>query len=245
MASNTDLIVSKDESKNVQLEGRNFFAFQDNNALWSSEFLQYSDFLEKLVFRITRNPKSLTTHLQRIYFCFHKDLNEQLFAAIIDFLIVLNRRGLQISWRMLSGIKSHLSPEHFKVVKDFLNDQHANINHLQGNQYSVLTRGKLGTEDMISYIADTNAEVDFDPLEIARDHIEYSQLEEAKRVLENAIFKQPTRVDLQRELLALFRSTRDNDGFAKMLAELKRSGLDIIDEWNELNNLFKGRNNNG
>jgi hypothetical protein len=244
MASNTDLIVSKDDNKNAPLEGLSFFGFQDNDILWSSEFLQYSDFLEKLVFRIARNPKALKTHLQRIYFCFHKNLNEQLFAAIVDFLVILNKRGLQISWRMLSGTKSHLNPEHFKVIKDFLNDQHANVNHLQGNQYSVLTRGKLGTEDMISY-TDSNTEVDFDPLEIARDHIEYSQLEEAKRVLENAIFKQPTRTDLQRELLALFRSTRDYEGFTKMLAELKRSGLDIIDEWNELNNLFKGRNNNG
>lgn len=244
MTVNTDFIFCKDENKNKPLQGVNFFCLEEANMLWSPELLNYADFLEKLVFRIARKPKMLISHLQRIYFCFHKDLNEQLFAAIVDFLVILNRRGQAISWRVLVGAKSRLNAEQFKAIKDFLKDEHANANLIAGNQYSIFTKGILSKNIMINYM-DKPDVLDYDPLEIARDHIEYSQLEEAKRVLEKAILKQPTRFELHHELLALYQSTRDPDGFYKMFDELKQSGSEIIDEWNQLNHLFKGRNSNG
>ncbi|MDD2723064.1 MAG: hypothetical protein PHH59_03450 [Methylovulum sp.] len=244
MTVDTDLIVCKNEKKNSPVQGIGFFSLQDANMLWSPERLNYSDFLEKLVFRIARKPNALMPHLQRIYFCFHKNLNEQLFAAIVDFLVILNKRGLAISWRVLIGAKSILNAYQFKMIKDYLKDEHARFSLLTGNQYSIFTKGLIGVNNMISYI-DKPEKLDYDPLEIARDHIEYSQLEEAKHVLENAILKQPKRFELQHELLALYQSTRDPEGFNKMLNELKQSGFDIIDEWNQLNYLFKGQNSDG
>lgn len=245
MMVETDLIVCTDENKNQPvMQGQGFFRLDDINALFSEELCAYTDSLEKLVFRVARKPKNLLSHLQRIYYCFNKGLQEQLFAAIVDFLVVLDRRGQAISWRVLSGAKSHLTDGQFLLIKDYLKNAQAEPMLLQGNEYSIFTRGMIGTNAMVSYVVGETLS-EHDPLDIARDHIEYSQLEEAKRVLENAILKQPTRIELQHELLALYQSTRDSEGFNNMSSELKRMGFDIISEWGELDNLFKGQASNG
>ena len=84
-----------------------------------------------------------------------------------------------------------------------------------------------------------------DPLAIALDYIEYSQLDEAKQVLEEAILVRPERLDLRQELIDLYRLTGDSNGFHQMLAKLTRLGISITDDWNQLNNYFEGQNNNG
>jgi hypothetical protein len=85
----------------------------------------------------------------------------------------------------------------------------------------------------------------YDPLAIARDHIEYSQLDEARQVLEIAVLERPTRWDFQEDLLDLYRSTRDTDSFNAMFTQLIESGITLNDKWHTLNNYFKGQNNNG
>jgi hypothetical protein len=200
--------------------------------------MSYVDYLEKLVFQIARKPKSLIAHLRRIHYCFHANLNRQLFAALVDFLFILNKRGQAISWRMLIGAKPKLLPEQFDAIKIFLKDEHANVNLLKGNEYSILTKGFIGTDDIIQPVE--KAYQGYDPLEIARDHIEYSQLEEATHVLESAIVDQPARIDLQQELLALYRSTDNSTRFYSMLAEFSERGVELCDEWNKLNNYYKG-----
>lgn len=237
------LITCDDNNAAASAELIRFFSLQDTDGLWSTEALLYNDFLEKLVFRISRKPKCLLTHVQRIYYCFQMHLNAQLFAALVDFLVILNRQGPEISRRMVTGAKSRLSSKQFKALNDYLRDD-ADINPLSGNQFSIFTQGLVGINNIIQQIT-THDEHKHDPLALARDHIEYSQLEEAKQVLEKAILKQPTRLDLHHDLLAIYKSTRDTSGFNRMLAELIQSGVAIPDEWVQLNYYFKVQNNDG
>lgn len=245
MNNHTNLIICTDETDVQPVEQARFFSLQEANFLWSPEALVYTDFLDKLVFNIARRPRRLITHLQRIYYCFHTNLNEQLFAAIVDFLIVLNKRGQAISWRVLIGAKSQLSSDQFQLLKGYLKGDYGDINLLPGNQYSIFSKGLLGLNKMVQQIEQQREESGYDPLELARDHIEYSQLEEAKQVLEKAVLEQPARSELHHELLALYQSTRDSTGFNQMLTELTQSGFTITDEWMQLNDYFKGRNNDG
>ena len=78
-------------------------------------------------------------------------------------------------------------------------------------------------------------------MELARDYIEYSQLDEAKHVLEMAILEQPERLEIHYELLTLYQSMRDSAGFNQMLIQLTHAGIDLIDEWTQLNIYFKGQ----
>ena len=184
------LLVTYNGNKTEPIALRQFFSLPDKNSLWSAETLNYEDFLEKLVFSITRRPKCLITHLQRIYFCFHKNLDEQLFAAIVDFMIVLNRRGRKISRRVIMGAKPRLSADQFNTLKDYLKNDTADANLLLGNQYSILTKGMIGINKLVKHV-ETKNEYSHDPLDIARDHIEYSQLDEARTFACHAGAKAP------------------------------------------------------
>ncbi len=238
--NNLIIRISENLAKPEYIQVR-LFSLQDiDQYFWNTDVLAYKDFLEKLVFRIARRPKHLISHIQRIYYCFHTNLNEQLFAAIVDLLVVLNNRGQAISWRILMGAKSQLSADQFDVLKKHLKSEHADVNLLVGNQYSILTRGLLGVNDMVQQQKKQD-QVIYDSLELARDYIEYSQLDEAKHVLEMAILEQPERLEIHYELLTLYQSMRDSAGFNQMLIQLTHAGIDLIDEWTQLNIYFKGQ----
>ena len=116
MNSDDPLINCDDNNASKSPELKRFVSSRDTGDLWSTEDLLDNDFLEKRVFRIARNPKCLITHVQRIYYCFHMQLDEQLYAALVDFLVILNKQGKEISWRMVTGAKSRLSSKQFTGV---------------------------------------------------------------------------------------------------------------------------------
>jgi len=243
MSNNTYLVTCDDNAVPEQSEVDGFFSLKNTGILWGSTgTLQSNESLEKLVFLVAKKPKQLTNHVQRISYCFQKNLNKQLFAAIVDFLVVLNQQGQAISWRVVLGAKSQLTPEQFAELKGYLKGD-IDKNLLSGNQYSVFSKGFVGVNKMIQQIE--KAEKEDDPLIIALDYIEYSQLDEAKQVLEDAILVQPERLDLRQELIDLYRLTGDSNRFHQMLAKLTRLGIGMTDDWNQLNNYFKGQNNNG
>lgn len=246
MNFNTRLVNCENDDSPELTELLSFFSLRNTAVLWdSTKSFRCTDGLEKLVYQIARKPKCLIIHVQRIYHCFQNNLNEQLFAALVDFLAILNQRGYPISWRMVIGAKSHLTPDQFKVLESYLKAGNTETKLLSGNQYTLFTKGIIGVNKMILQSEKFDSNNDDDPLVIARDHIEYSQLTEAKQVLERAILERPERLDLQQELLELFKSTRDSDGFYHILAELNRLNESVSDEWNQLNNFFKGQNSNG
>ncbi len=245
MNINTNLITCGDESDTRSIDRMSFFSCDDEDFFWFQDAVGCTDFLGKLVFNVARKPKRLTAHLQRIFYCFKAHKSEQLFAAIVDFLVVLNKRGEAISWRVVIGAKSQLSSDQFQLLKSYLKNDQDEVHRLPANQYSIFTRGLLGVNNMVRQIEQPLENMDYDPLELARDHIEYSQLEEAKLVLERAVVSDPGRSELQHELLVLYQSTRDSLGFNRMFAELAQLEVNMVDEWGQLNDYFKGRNNNG
>ena len=245
MNNSTLLITCDDDAIVEQLGAGGFFSLQNTvGFLCGKEVSKYDEELERQVFLITKKPKCLVNHMRRIYYCFQKNLNNQLFAAIVDFLVVLNQHGQAISWRVVLGAKSRLSSEQFQELKCYLKGDGVGVNLLQGNQYSVFSRGLVGINKMVQPIIGKEEQIN-DPLIIALDHIEYSQLDEAKKVLEEAILAQPEREDLRQELCNLYKLTGDSNRFHQMLARLTRLGVSVTDDWNQLNNYFKGQNNNG
>lgn len=244
MNNNATLVTCDNDEVVDHSVKKRLFSLQDTSGfLYQTEDVQHDNELERLVFLVTKKPKCLASHMQRIYYCFQKQLTEPLFAALVDFLIVLNRQGQAISWRVLVGTKSQLSAEQFQELKAYLKEADADVYQLQGNQYSVFSKGLVGGSQMIQQIE--KEELENDPLIIALDHIEYCQLDEAKTVLEDAILVNPDREDLRLELCDLYKSTRDASRFHQMLARLTRQGVNVTDDWNQLNNYFKGQNNNG
>jgi len=197
------------------------------------------NFLKNLVFLVAKKPKRLITHIQRIYHCYQANLQEPLFAALVDLLVVLNGRGKAISRRMIIGTKSKLSDDQYKKLQTFMTEDF-DVALLSGNQYSVFTKGLVGTGNLVQQI-ETPDKQTYDPLVLAHDYIEYSQLDEAKDVLEKAIVNQPQRLELHQCLLEVYKSTLDTSGFTTMFNIL--AGLDVAmpNDWSTLQAFFNER----
>ena len=141
--------------------------------------------LDGILSTLLSAPKHLHTHLQRIYFCYRHDLKEALFAALIDFLIVLKGKGSAVGHRMVNGAKPKLSDADYQALKAALELSEDEIEWVDGNLYSLFTQGLIGTSILIHKEKKKNI-LNHDPLTIARDYVAYSQLDMAMETLEEA-----------------------------------------------------------
>ena len=206
MDNNTQLLIYNDDDADEYSTSKAFFSLQNTGVFWcNTGTLQNDEALEKLVFLIAKKPKCLINHVQRIYYCFQENLGEQLYAALVDLLIILNKQGQAISWRMVLGTKSQLTAEQFQELKGYLKGNQVSTSRLKGNQYSVFSKGLVAVNKMIWQIE--NEVKEDDPLMIALDYIEYSQMDEAKAVLQEAILLQPEKMALHHELFDLYKLT--------------------------------------
>lgn len=206
MDNNTQLLIYNDDDADEYSTSKAFFSLQNTGVFWcNTGTLQNDEALEKLVFLIAKKPKCLINHVQRIYYCFQENLGEQLYAALVDLLIILNKQGQAISWRMVLGTKSQLTAEQFQELKGYLKGNQVSTSRLKGNQYSVFSKGLVAVNKMIWQIE--NEVKEDDPLMIALDYIEYSQMDEAKAVLQEAILLQLEKMALHQELFDLYKLT--------------------------------------
>ena len=107
--------------------------------------------LEHLIYQILRNPKNLTTHIQRINYCFKQKNSDQLYAALVDFFIVLSGKGDALCLRMYKSVKSRLSEEQNKLLQQYLDKK----KELSGNRFSVFAKGLIGSSGVVTKTFDT------------------------------------------------------------------------------------------
>ena len=76
MNNNAILITCDNDSVAEQSGAEDFFSLQNTGVLLVNvENSHYDDELEKLVFLVTKKPKCLSNHTQRISYCFQKIFN--------------------------------------------------------------------------------------------------------------------------------------------------------------------------
>lgn len=207
--------------------------FMQNNRLIHPKEVGYN-FRSFLISSILRKPRNLLTHMQRITLCYEQEDEEQLYAAIVDFFIVLENAGLPIRRRLLAGCKNRLSLLLMQRLQFYLND----FKLIEGNMHSVLTSGIQENLQLVLTIDSNEAAFEHDPLQIARDYIEYSQLDEARETLETAILITPDYTELHEDLIELYRLTNNFDAFNEMKFALSEISHPMQKQWDDLNSYF-------
>ena len=110
--------------------------------LWASPPVEKNDALySQLVYKVQRDPQHLISHVQRIYYTYHHKMSDPLYAAFVDFLLVLDGGGKDLITRLLSQTKTTLLQHHYQLIVRYLNDNNTDL--LVGNKYTVLTDGAL------------------------------------------------------------------------------------------------------
>lgn len=211
-------------------------SFSTQEVFWNTDVQTDEQLYQQIVFRVCRKPKNIILHLQRIQFAYTQKLTEQLYAALVDLLWVLDGKGKAFSNRMISATHFLLSEAQIDLLSKYKGRQSKSV--LLGNKYSVLSIGFVGTNQLL--VEKTEKAVVHDPLVLALDYIEYSQLDEAIEVLEEAVEADPSREELQTQLLELYKVTRKGQEFKRMHSKLLGKALVLVDEWQDLIRYFEG-----
>lgn len=225
------LVTDKDQDSFLNETG---FWHDNEIAIFSYSADNGDQTLNSLAFKVRRNPKDLLSHLRRIYFCHQASLSKQLYAALLDLLIVLQGKGQAIGKRMLYGSRQQIDEHQFKLLEHAVKSDYDKL----GNRYSLFTSGQIGTCELLEQ---HQTEVQHDFLILANDFIEYSQLDQAMDVLETGINLNPDRIDLQEALLELYKSTENRTRFQSSYKSFLAAGISLIDDWQRMTHYFEGK----
>lgn len=194
-------------------------------SLFSLHQVENSQILDSLVFKVRRDPGNLLSHLRRIYFCYVNRLSDQLYAALLDLLIVLQGKGKSIGRRMIDGCRHQLSEQQlFVLTTERFSDLEQHV-----NPYCLFTSGRQGQGELVEFQRQTDRQ--YDVLSLANDFIEFSQLDQAMDVLEDGVIANPERQDLQEALLQLYKSTRNRERFINFFQKINVLSMRISDDW--------------
>lgn len=186
-----------------------------------------------LAHSIVAAPDNLLRHTQRIFHHYRQNDHDGLYAALLDLFIVLGQKGRELRSRLLNGARHCLRKDGYARLDHWLRSGLApHWNELPLVNRSVLTPGITGLLDLVRVSVDI-LDGSRDPLVEAREHIEYSQLDQAQTVLEEALFCEPHRTDLQTELLLLYRATGDLDRLSRTREKLQQIADSLPAIWDD------------
>jgi hypothetical protein len=181
-------------------------------------------------------PGNLLNHVRRIYL--HLALNEpnELYGAMLDLHLVLGDKGERLRHRLLK-IARNLLPQEMRDL--FISHQHTGLQShqpLPPSQYSVLGNFFTGG---IRLVTQQTADIqpngrETDPLELAREELNFGDICVAQQILEEALLQSPRRLGLHYGLLEIYKHTQSIDD---LLAMKKRLGDDIAiaqSAWNQM-----------
>jgi Tfp pilus assembly protein FimV len=183
--------------------------------------------------RIAAEPSNLFKHVQRIALEHQLNRPEPLYAALLDLFIVLGSGGYALRRRMTESTRNRLLPNQYARLVHCLQsglalDAEA-VPSLRATLFG-LGMGEavplVGMEEIVDADADAR-----DPLIEARECIEYSQIDQARQILERAVAAQPQRADLQWELLELYRAQRDAGHFRKLYPAFTTDANPLAEDW--------------
>lgn len=183
---------------------------------------------DALAHRIARAPKDLRGHVQRIILHQMHNEGDALFAALLDLFIALGAFGLALRKRLLQSSSALLST----TQRDFLNAHidtgvSAREPHPSAPR-SRLSQGCIGSLAFITRSTSGKSRDARSPLEQALDFLNYGQVDQAQKTLEEALIENPDDAEIARELVGLYAHSKDANAIASLATRLGAQTPPII-----------------
>lgn len=188
---------------------------------------------EFLSHKISKTPHDLTAHLHRIIAAHYSRNSDHLYGALLDLFIVLDKRGFALRQRLLNKFSPALTSVQHQAMRQGLL---FGINAVEVLPQSYCSRFATGMVGKAGIVAKTGltAELEYTVLDEVRDLIDSGLFDDARRMLEEAISRQPGDEALNKELIDLFSYTRDKDAFLGTQEYFSDLELALADEWQKL-----------
>jgi hypothetical protein len=168
---------------------------------------------------VARDPLDLEAHARRVVMACQPGLRDRLFGALIDVFLALGNRGKGLRTTLLHKARGHLELDELRFLEQHLEAGLSPLAQLPSQAGSVHDRGVLGSVHMVAHQRVAARELSAHEEAMAR--IDEGDLDGARHLLEKALLEAPEQVDVMRELLDIYRYTRDDTAKAAMLERLR------------------------
>ena len=187
---------------------------------------------------VARTPNNLRGHVQRINEHIRQKDSPGTYGALLDLFITLSDKGLHLRNRMLRSAKEILDPYRYQALSGVLQQGIKDTDRMPLAPNSVFSKGLTGCNQLVQRIESRESRK-LDPLQMARDHIEYGQIDEAREILEQALLTDTGSIELHHELLEIYRCTCDKTRFSAMRQNLREVNNPAEDAWSSLEQAFE------
>ncbi|NOQ77160.1 MAG: hypothetical protein GQ475_05125 [Methylococcaceae bacterium] len=196
----------------------------------SSQSIATPAITDYLAHQITRNPRDLRSHTQRIFHFITEQKSKDLYSALVDLFVVLGDKGIALRTRMLKSAYSLLSEPERDSLKQGLAKGLASVLNSPPASKSLLTQGVLTPSS--SFITKVEVEkTSVSAIDEARSYLEFGQLDEAVITLQKAILLKPRHLALHNDLLEIFQKMGDKHAFSSFYEQLLEREISLPSLW--------------
>lgn len=191
-----------------------------------------------LAYSVARDPADVKSHVQRIFWLIDQDRAAQLGGALADLFIALGDKGRALRSRMLRVAAPHLSPVSNEFLQSRLGGELREADLLPEPDGSVLTSGYVGQATLTT--VEHQGQGFASALIEARSCIDYGQVDEARTILEDELLANPHDLDVEHELMTLYRHMRDADAVRQFIDLLEDRRIQPSPRWRGLQAELEG-----
>lgn len=185
--------------------------------------------LQHMERRLTRNPRDLKTHVQRILMYHRAGDAAACFDALVDLFIILGSRGQALRENLLNQTQDLLAPNHYDFLLDRLRPGLTAGEATQSGQHALFSQGLAGTLSLFEKEQQPTSPDDL--FQVALQCIENGHDNRARRYLEQALEIDPGHPAATLELLALYRRHRWYNAFREAWTRLSARKLAMPEMW--------------
>lgn len=181
---------------------------------------------------VARSPHNLLVHVQRVHCHLQAGQSEQLFGALVDLFIALGAHGQALKLRLLDYANNYLTGPQLSFLFEHLDQGLSAYMPIEGAHWSCLSAGVQGDLQLVQRAQRQVS--DLSPLLLARELIDCGELDNARELLETALMQQPQDLELQRELLEIYRYTHDAASLERMADQLQACAVELDPQWTQV-----------
>ncbi len=190
-----------------------------------------------------REPGNLLNHARRVYLHLALKQPNALYGAMLDLYLTLGEKGGHLRQHLLQKASKLLSPEEHDLFLTHLQQGLQPHQPLPACQHSVLGIFFSGAKPLVT---EQNAEHhpanrEIDPLELAKQELDYGDISVAQQILEEALMKSPDRLGLHYSLLEIYKHTRSLDDLLAMKKRLGDNSAAAQAAWNQMQKTLQSR----
>lgn len=214
--------------------------FPKASPMWFKRFPDHllARSLPFLTHRVTCNSKDLVAHVHRVVAHYYSGSSDGLYGALLDLYITLGSKGFALRKRMYEKFAPYLQSEHRAALRKGLQSGLKAEDNVPDSPASRFKHPNLGNTYLVEKRGDDIVRVDFDALDEARDLIDSGFIDEARMLLEEILSSQPECDETNKELLDIYRYTKNKEAFFATRERMADHVLAMESSWDELAEKF-------